>query len=65
MVSNAYQRDLIDTVMATIPQMAAAPSRIYDLIEDPQIAVTSRQLAAALEEFREAIRLHAIRNRLA
>lgn len=65
MVSNAYQRQIADRAMAEVERMAAAGSEAYDWLEDERIAETSRALATALGDFREAVRLYAIRHGLA
>jgi hypothetical protein len=65
MVSNAYQRQIVSRTMAEVERMAAAGSEVYDLLTDERIAATSRALAAALGDFREAVRLYAISHGLA
>jgi hypothetical protein len=65
MASDAYHRQILDRAMAEIERMAAAGSEVYDWLEDERIAETSRALAAALADFREAVRLYAISHGLA
>jgi hypothetical protein len=65
MVSDAYQQQTADRAMAEAERMAAVGHEVYDFFEDTEIAEASRELAASLQRFREAVRLYAIRNGLA